>query len=202
MGARFTTAGARQAGRDASPDVLAEFKTLDSNYSPDYGISSGGTVTMVLKSGTQKFHGGLWEFNRNDAYDANYYFSKRAGQAPPELRLNIFGGDIGGPVFIPGIYNTERKKTFFFWSEEWRRYIQGANPPRRIRFRRLISRRPGRILRTSRGTSRRFQRGNRRLQSRSAGSLRSQDKRSGKARTLCSRWPDPGECISGECDSS
>ena len=111
-----------------APDVLAEFKTLDSNYSPDYGISSGGTVTMVLKSGTQKFHGGLWEFNRNDAYDANYYFSKRAGQAPPELRLNIFGGDIGGPVFIPGIYNTERKKTFFFWSEEWRRYIQGANP--------------------------------------------------------------------------
>ncbi|HUN84253.1 MAG TPA: carboxypeptidase regulatory-like domain-containing protein [Terracidiphilus sp.] len=111
-----------------SPDVLAEFKTLDSNYSPDYGISSGGTVTMVLKSGTRDFHGGLWEFNRNDAYDANYFFSKQSGLPAPELRLNIFGGDIGGPVFIPGLYNSDRKKTFFFWSEEWRKYIQGANP--------------------------------------------------------------------------
>ena len=111
-----------------SPDVLAEFRTLDSNYSPDYGISSGGTITMVLNSGTQKFHGGLWEFNRNDAYDANYYFANQAGQSAPELRLNIFGGDIGGPVFIPKVYNADRKKTFFFWSEEWRKYIQGANP--------------------------------------------------------------------------
>ncbi len=51
-------------------DALAEFQTLSSNYSPDYGISSGGTVTMALKSGTKQFHGGLWEFNRNDAFDA------------------------------------------------------------------------------------------------------------------------------------
>jgi hypothetical protein len=111
-----------------SPDVLAEFQTLDSNYSPDYGIASGGTITMVLKSGTKAFHGGLWEFNRNDDYDANNYFSKRADQAPPELRLNIFGGDVGGPVWIPHVYNSDRKKTFFFYSEEWRKYIQGANP--------------------------------------------------------------------------
>lgn len=111
-----------------SPDVLAEFQTLDSNYSPDYGISSGGTITMVLKSGTKQFHGGLWEFVRNDDFDANNYFSKRAGQPPPELRLNIFGGDVGGPVFIPHLYNSDRKKTFFFWSEEWRKFIQGANP--------------------------------------------------------------------------
>ena len=62
-----------------APDVIAEFQILGSNYSPDYGISSGGTVTMILKSGTHDFHGGLWEFNRNDAYDANNYFSKQAG---------------------------------------------------------------------------------------------------------------------------
>jgi hypothetical protein len=111
-----------------APDVIAEFQILGSNYSPDYGISSGGTVTMVLKSGTHDFHGGLWEFNRNDAYDANYYFSKQAKQPSPELRLNIYGGDIGGPVFIPHLYNRDRKKTFFFWSEEWRKFIQGANP--------------------------------------------------------------------------
>ncbi len=60
-----------------SMDALAEFQTLSSNYSPDYGISSGGTVTMVIKSGSKQFHGGVWEFNRNDAFDAAYYFAKR-----------------------------------------------------------------------------------------------------------------------------
>ncbi|MGA2730662.1 MAG: hypothetical protein ABSE96_22850, partial [Terracidiphilus sp.] len=111
-----------------SMDVLAEFQTLSSNYSPDYGISSGGTVTMVLKSGTKQFHGGLWEFNRNDAFDSDYFFAKQSNTPTPELRLNIFGGDIGGPVFIPGIYPKSRSKTFFFESEEWRRFIQGVNP--------------------------------------------------------------------------
>ncbi|HEY1499662.1 MAG TPA: carboxypeptidase regulatory-like domain-containing protein, partial [Acidobacteriaceae bacterium] len=111
-----------------SPDVLSEFQVLASNYTPDYGIASGGTVTMVLKSGTKSFHGGLWEFNRNDIFDANNYFSKQAHQPSPELRLNIFGGDIGGPVWIPHVYNRDKNKTFFFWSEEWRKFIQGANP--------------------------------------------------------------------------
>ncbi len=109
-------------------DILAEFQVLSSNYSPDYGISSGGTVTMVLKSGTKQFHGGAWEFNRNDAFDAAHYFSKKSGSAEPELRLNIFGFDIGGPAFIPGIYPKSKSRTYFFESEEWRRYIAGANP--------------------------------------------------------------------------
>src|SRR5579883_2904111 len=104
-----------------SPDAIAEFQTLSSNYSADYGISSGGTITMVLKSGTQKYHGSLWEFNRNDIFDANNYFSKQANQKIPELRLNIFGGNLGGQVPL-------LKKTFFFVNEEWRKFIQGANP--------------------------------------------------------------------------
>jgi hypothetical protein len=111
-----------------SPDVLAEFQTLDSNYQPDYGIASGGTMVMALKSGTTSFHGGVWEFNRNDAFDAASYFSKLNHQATPELRLNIFGGEIGGPLVIPGLYPKSKSKTFFFYSEEWRRFIQGANP--------------------------------------------------------------------------
>ena len=111
-----------------SPDALAEFQTLDSNYQPDYGIASGGTVTVVLKSGSKSFHGGLWEFNRNDDFDAASYFSKLSSTATPELRLNIFGGDIGGPVFIPGIYPKDKSRTFFFWTEEWRKLIQGSNP--------------------------------------------------------------------------
>lgn len=111
-----------------APDMLSEFQVLSSNYTPDYGIASGGTVTMVLKQGTKSFHGSAWEFIRNDVWDANNYFSKQNHQPNPELRLNIFGGTIGGPVWIPHVYNKNRDKTFFFWGEEWRRFIQGANP--------------------------------------------------------------------------
>lgn len=111
-----------------SVDALAQFQTLDSNYSPDYGIGSGGTITMVLKSGTQDFHGGLWEFNRNDIFDANSYFTKQANEPRPKLRLNVFGGNVGGPLWIPHVYNSARKRTFFFVNEEWRRQILGSTP--------------------------------------------------------------------------
>ena len=107
-----------------SQDALAEFQTLDSNYSPDYGIGSGGTILMVLKSGTHNFHGEVYEFNRNTAYDAADYFSKSV----PEFKLNEPGGNIGGPLWIPHVYNENRNRTFFFWNEEWRRLIQGSSP--------------------------------------------------------------------------
>src|ERR1700733_4800726 len=103
-----------------SVDSLAEFQTLVSNYGPDYGIGSGGTIAMVIKSGTQHFHGELWEFNRNEDYDANNYFSNLAHQSRPEFRLNVFGGNFGGPIY--------KKKTFFFVNEEWRRQILGSTP--------------------------------------------------------------------------
>ena len=111
-----------------SQEAIAEFQTLDSNYSPDYGIGSGGTIVMVLKSGTRNFHGELYEFNRNTDYDSNDYFTKLAGQSTPVFKLNEPGGNIGGPLFIPGVYNTNRNRTFFFWNEEWRRLIQGSTP--------------------------------------------------------------------------
>lgn len=107
-----------------SQDALAEFQTLDSNYSPDYGIGSGGTILMVLKSGTHNLHGEVYEFNRNTDYDAADYFSKSV----PEFKLNEPGGNIGGPLFIPHVYNNARNRTFFFWNEEWRRLIQGSTP--------------------------------------------------------------------------
>ncbi|HEY6377306.1 MAG TPA: TonB-dependent receptor, partial [Edaphobacter sp.] len=111
-----------------SLDAINEFQTLNSNYGPDYGIGSGGTILMVIKPGTHDFHGGLWYFNRNEVYDANNYFTNFAGQARPKFRLNLFGGNIGGPLFIPHVYNNERKRTFFFVNEEWRRLIQGSQP--------------------------------------------------------------------------
>src|SRR5271168_3984397 len=111
-----------------SIDALAEFQTLDSNYGPDYGIGSGGTILMVIKSGTRDFHGGVYYFNRNEVYDANNYFTNLAGQGRPEFRLNEPGGNIGGPVWIPHVYNESRSRTFFFVNEEWRRLIQGSSP--------------------------------------------------------------------------
>ena len=113
-----------------SQDAIAQFETLSSNYPPDYGISSGATITLGLKSGTQNFHGALWEFNRNTAYDANNYFNKQAVPVQPRTKLNynIFGGNIGGPVFIPGHYNVDKSRTFFFFNIEERRLIQGSSP--------------------------------------------------------------------------
>src|SRR5438270_6266942 len=102
-----------------SIDALAEFKTLDGNYKPDYGIGSGGQITMVLKSGTKNFHGALWEFNRNEVFQANNYFLNQAGKPRPKFRLNIPGGNFGGHI---------GSNTFFFVNEEWRRQIQGSTP--------------------------------------------------------------------------
>ena len=111
-----------------SIDALAEFQTLDSNYGPDYGIGSGGTILMVVKSGAHDFHGALWEFNRNEDYAANNYFLNQSGKARPKFRLNTPGGNFGGPLWIPHIYNDSRKRTFFFVNEEWRRLIIGSAP--------------------------------------------------------------------------
>ncbi|MGA2569490.1 MAG: carboxypeptidase-like regulatory domain-containing protein [Terracidiphilus sp.] len=110
-------------------DALAEFTTLASNYPPDYGISSGATFSLSLKSGTPKFHGTAYEFNRNTVYDANDYFNKFNGAKNPRsvVKYNIYGFNIGGPVFIPGLYNTDRKKTFFFVNQEWRKLRQAAS---------------------------------------------------------------------------
>jgi len=108
-----------------SSDAIAEFRTLTSNYSADYGLSSAGTMSMVLKSGTRSLHASAWEFNRNDAFDARNYFNP-APQKVAELRLNVFGFNVGGPVTLGHLYNPERKRTFFFYNQEWRRLIQGG----------------------------------------------------------------------------
>ena len=101
-----------------SSEALAEFRQLTSNYSADYGLSSAGTITMVIKSGSNKFHGSAWENNRNDAFDARNYFLP-APLKKQELRMNIFGFNIGGPII--------KNKTFFFYNMEWRRYIDGGS---------------------------------------------------------------------------
>jgi len=110
-----------------STDAIAEFRALTSNYSADYGLSSAGTMTMVLKSGTSQFHASAWEFNRNDAFDARNFFQPAEVQPKPqELRLNVYGFNVGGPVTFGHLYNPDKKRTFFFYNMEWRKLINGG----------------------------------------------------------------------------
>src|SRR6202040_3761188 len=96
-----------------SIDAIAEFKVLTSNYGAQYGRNGSGTVEVETKSGTSRFHGDLYEFIRNDFFNATPEFQT----SPPAYKKNDFGFTIGGPVYIPGHYNTSKQKTFFFWSE-------------------------------------------------------------------------------------
>ncbi|MGC2257621.1 MAG: carboxypeptidase-like regulatory domain-containing protein, partial [Candidatus Sulfotelmatobacter sp.] len=112
-------------GADVLPseDAIAEFRTLTSNYSAEYGLSSAGTISMVIKSGTKQLHATAFYFGRNDALDARNYFNP-APNPVAELRFDDFGFNVGGPVsFHP---SRSAPKTFFFYNMEWRRYIQGG----------------------------------------------------------------------------
>ena len=107
-----------------SVDAIAEFKVLTSNYGAQYGRNGSGTVEVETKSGTRAFHGDAYEFVRNDMFNAQNYFNSvgagGSGVVPP-YKKNDFGYTVGGPVYIPGVYNKQKEKTFFFWSQEWRR---------------------------------------------------------------------------------
>jgi hypothetical protein len=100
-----------------SIDAIAEVKVLTSNYGAQYGRSGSGTVELETKSGTSSFHGDAYEFVRNDKFNATPFFQTTV----PPYKKNDFGYTVGGPIFIPGHYNRDRQKSFFFWSQEWRR---------------------------------------------------------------------------------
>ena len=105
-----------------SVDAIAEFKTLRGTYSAEYGRSAAGQVNVVTRSGTNQLHGSAYEFFRNDILQANNYFNNLTAAKRPPLRYNDYGYTIGGPVVIPKVYDG-RGKTFFFWSQEFRRVI-------------------------------------------------------------------------------
>ncbi len=107
-----------------SIDAIAETRVLTSNYGAQYGRNGSGTVETEIKSGTSSFHGNVYEFVRNDAFNARNYFQSSV----PPYKKNDYGYTIGGPVYIPGVYNTSKQKTFFFWSQEWRKdRVPGQN---------------------------------------------------------------------------
>jgi hypothetical protein len=97
-----------------NPDQIQEVRTYQNNFSPKDSLFGASVVMVTTKSGSRLFHGTLFEYFRNDALDARNYFSPTV----PALKQNIFGGNVGGPIFIPGKYNKNREKTFFFLSEQ------------------------------------------------------------------------------------
>jgi Carboxypeptidase regulatory-like domain len=132
-------------------DSIQEFRVITSIPGAEFGKSGGGVVNLITRGGGQEFHGGFYEFLRNDRLNANTFLNNAAGRygpndqqvklglnavgeervPRPKVRYNNFGYLVSGPVTIPGLYNQKREKTFFFWSEEWRRIIKApssANP--------------------------------------------------------------------------
>jgi hypothetical protein len=102
----------------SSLENVQEFRVESSNYPAEFGTGTGGQISVVTKSGGNKFHGSVFEYLRNDALDAPNFFDNIIGKKSP-LRLNQFGGSIGGPVV--------GKKTFFFFSYEGYRLRAGVN---------------------------------------------------------------------------
>src|SRR5580700_11558881 len=118
-----------------SLDAIQEVKVLTSNYGAQFGRTASGTVQVTTKSGTPQFHGNLYDFVRNEFFNSRNYFDviyttppppgdltggQTFGTKAPLYRRQDFGGTIGGPLFIPGVFNKQKDKTFFFYSEEFR----------------------------------------------------------------------------------
>lgn len=127
-------------------DSIQEFRVITSVPTAEFGRASGGVVNVITRGGGRDFHGNVYEFLRNNALNANSFLSNAAGRfcdhgdaapigktcgqerAPrPVLRYNNFGYTASGPVWIPGIYARGHDKTFFFFSEEWRRIIRAPS---------------------------------------------------------------------------
>ena len=101
-----------------SVDAVQEFKIMQNNYSAEEGFSGNTYINMVMRSGTDSFHGDVYEFLRNKDLDANNWFSNQAGGKLPSLRKNQFGGSIGGPI--------RKDKTFFFFDYDGVREAAGT----------------------------------------------------------------------------
>jgi hypothetical protein len=104
-------------------DAIEEFKVQTASYSAEYGRTGNGVVNFTTKSGTNELHGGAFEFFRNDKLNARGFFPR----SRPVVRQNIFGGTLGGPVYIPKVFDG-RNKAFFFFSYERSVFRSGSAP--------------------------------------------------------------------------
>ncbi len=117
-------------------DSVSEFKVLTSNYQAEYGRSAGAQISAVTRGGTRDFHGSGYAFRRYDGLNANTWLNNRDSTATnhinkPRLDQRDLGFTIGGPIYIPKKFNSDRQKLFFFYShEDQKRFIPPASPTR------------------------------------------------------------------------
>jgi hypothetical protein len=100
-------------------DSVAEIKVLTSNYQAEFGRAAGGVIQLVIKGGSKSFHGSVYDYYRHESLNANNFFNNRSGTPKSLYRYRITGYSLGGPVYIPGKFNQDRDKLFFFWSQEY-----------------------------------------------------------------------------------
>lgn len=109
----------------AATDSLVEINVKASNYQAEYGGSAGAVINLVTRSGTNQFHGGLYAYLRNEDLNANSFFNNKNNVARPRYRYATGGGSIGGPVYIPKKFNTDKNRIFFFFNDQ---YSYQGNP--------------------------------------------------------------------------
>ncbi|MBI5281175.1 MAG: TonB-dependent receptor [Candidatus Solibacter usitatus] len=100
-------------------DAISEVKVMTSNYQAEFGRNGAGVITIITKGGAKDFHGSAYYFYRHESLNANSFFNNRTGTAKAPYRYRINGYSIGGPAYIPKVFNKDRDKLFFFWSQEY-----------------------------------------------------------------------------------
>ena len=124
-------------------DAIAEFKVLTSNYQAEYGRSAGAQISAVSRSGSKDFHGSFYAFRRHDGMNANTWINNHTSSRDaagalrnftpkPKLDQRDIGYTIGGPVWIPKVFNESKEKVFFFFSQEHQKRLTPPNGPQRV----------------------------------------------------------------------
>ncbi len=118
-GVTGNTRGLNTLDTPLNMDAVQQMTLLGSNYQAQYGKTAGGNFNFVTKNGTNQFHGGVYYYFRNEDLNANPFFNKFGNSQPrPRYRYNTIGGTLGGPIYWPGHFNTNKNKLFFFGSVE------------------------------------------------------------------------------------
>jgi hypothetical protein len=111
-------------------DSIQELKVMTSDYQAEFGRNSGASITVITKGGGKQFHGSGWYSHRHEQFEANTWANDYTDAAKSPDRSNVAGWSLGGPVYIPGKFNTAKNKLFFFASQEYtRQLVPNSNPP-------------------------------------------------------------------------
>jgi hypothetical protein len=106
---------------NANMGAIAEVRLMPGNYQAEFGRKSGAQIVVITKGGSQTFHGGAYWAHRHEEFNANSFFNNRGGVVKAPYRFNVAGYNVGGPVYIPGVFNQNKNKLFFFFAQEYTR---------------------------------------------------------------------------------